>query len=218
MNATTRSFIEALKADSDIRGIILFGSWARGNNRPDSDVDLLVIRREGFRRVVEVVNEQAFEITYTTEQGALDFWQANPDDAVELWNIAQVLFDRDGVMARLRQAGASIRAQGKAPLDPDQLAHLQFDVFDQIRAVRALSASDPTTAKMILSFKLFQLTELYFDIRQQWTPPPKQRLARIRQQQPALDDLVRRFHEVRSLSEQVDLIEKIARLVFQRSG
>jgi predicted nucleotidyltransferase len=45
MNNDTQQFIEELKARSDVLGVIMFGSWARGNNRPDSDVDLVVILR-----------------------------------------------------------------------------------------------------------------------------------------------------------------------------
>jgi predicted nucleotidyltransferase len=67
MNNDTQEFIERLKRQPDIVGIILFGSWARGNNRLVSDVDLVVIVTEGFKRTVEYNNAQAFEIIYTTE-------------------------------------------------------------------------------------------------------------------------------------------------------
>lgn len=36
MNKETQTFLEELKQRSDVLGVILFGSWARGNNRPDS--------------------------------------------------------------------------------------------------------------------------------------------------------------------------------------
>ena len=65
MNNVYDEFVEDLKKRSDVLGIILFGSWARGNNRPDSDVDLVVILKEGFRRTVEYRGSQAFEIIYT---------------------------------------------------------------------------------------------------------------------------------------------------------
>ena len=40
---------------TDVVGVLLFGSRARGDHRPDSDVDLVVIVRDGFRRCVEPV-------------------------------------------------------------------------------------------------------------------------------------------------------------------
>ena len=38
MNQETQNFVEELKKKPDVLGVILFGSWARGNNRSDSDV------------------------------------------------------------------------------------------------------------------------------------------------------------------------------------
>jgi predicted nucleotidyltransferase len=67
MNNDTINFIEELKSRPEVLGVILFGSWARGNNRPDSDVDLVVILTDGYRRTVECRNKQAFEIIYTTK-------------------------------------------------------------------------------------------------------------------------------------------------------
>jgi predicted nucleotidyltransferase len=177
MYIAVQQHIEALQADPNVLGILLFGSWARGNSRPDSDIDLLVIVQEGFQRTVEYREGQAFEITHTTEQGAIEYWRSSPDDAVELWSIAKVLFDRDGTIVRLQRVGQDIRDQGKPPLTPAQLAHTQFDIRDQLRAVEELASSDPVTARMLLSTKIVQLSELYFDLRQLWTPPPKQRLA-----------------------------------------
>jgi predicted nucleotidyltransferase len=83
MNLETQNFVEELKKRQDVIGVILFGSWARGNNRPDSDVDLVVILNEGYRRTVEYRNKQAFEIIYTTEKGAFDFWESHKDDALD---------------------------------------------------------------------------------------------------------------------------------------
>ncbi|MCI0495768.1 nucleotidyltransferase domain-containing protein [candidate division KSB1 bacterium] len=42
--------IESVVKEIDPLKIIVFGSWARGENKPDSDVDLLVIMPEGIHR------------------------------------------------------------------------------------------------------------------------------------------------------------------------
>jgi hypothetical protein len=39
MNQKTETFLEELKQKPEVLGVILFGSWARGNNRPDSCSD-----------------------------------------------------------------------------------------------------------------------------------------------------------------------------------
>src|SRR2546429_807459 len=102
MNNDTQEFIEGLKSRPDVLGIILFGSWARGNNRLDSDVDLVVILTEGFRRTVEYNKTQAFEIIYTTEKLAFEFWENHKDDCAGLWEVAKVLYDKDRTIERLQ--------------------------------------------------------------------------------------------------------------------
>jgi len=95
LNNVTEEFIEELKQRPNVLGVTLFGSWARGNNRPDSDVDLVVILKEGYRRTVEYKGEQAFEIIYTTEKSALEYWDSHKDDCAGLWSVAKVLYDKD---------------------------------------------------------------------------------------------------------------------------
>jgi len=53
LNEEIRRFVDELKATAEVLGVILFGSWARGDKRLDSDVDLVVILREGYRRAVD---------------------------------------------------------------------------------------------------------------------------------------------------------------------
>lgn len=216
MNSITLQFIKELQTNSNVIGIILFGSWARGNNRPDSDVDLLVILQDGFKRTVEYREEQAFEITYTTEQGAIEYWQSNPNDAVELWNVAKILFDRDGTVSRLQQAGNEIKERGKTPLTTDQYEHFKFDVYDQLKAIEELAKSDEISARMLLSMKVHQLTELFFDTRQLWTPPPKQRLAIIKNINRNLYDSIAGYYDENLLLEQINTVNSIVPIVFDR--
>jgi predicted nucleotidyltransferase len=215
MNNISKAFVEDLKKRPDVLGIILFGSWARGNNRPDSDVDLLVILTKGFQRSVEYKEGQAFEIIYTTERGAVDYWQSNKDDCADLWNIANILFDRDGTIERLQKIGIEIREKGKEPLSFDQLEHFKFDANDQIKAVEKLVNTNSTTAKMLITAKIFSLVELFFDIRQLWTPPPKQRLEVILNKEPKLYELLVKFYDENSIVEQVTIANSIIDIVFE---
>jgi len=184
MNEATKNFLEELKQRDDVIGVIMFGSWARGNNRPDSDVDLVVILTEGYRRTVEYRDGQAFEIIYTTEKGAFEYWESHKDDAAGLWTIAKILFDKNGTVERLKTKIKNVLDAGKKPIDEYQLGQFRFDAKDQLKYVENILATDPTTANLILSNKVFALTELFFDIRQMWTPAPKQRLAEIQKISP----------------------------------
>jgi predicted nucleotidyltransferase len=217
MNLETQNFVEELKKRQDVIGVILFGSWARGNNRPDSDVDLVVILNEGYRRTVEYRNKQAFEIIYTTEKGAFDFWESHKDDAAGLWEVAKILFDKDGTIERLKNKVKVILDAGKKPIDEYQLGQLRFDAEDQLKYAESITVSDPTTANYILSNKIFALTELFFDIRQIWTPAPKQRLVKIREISPEFYSLLQQFYQEKITTiEKQSLAKNIISIIFSK--
>lgn len=216
MNEETKTFLEELKQRPDVLGVIMFGSWARGNNRPDSDVDLVVILTEGYRRTVEHRNGQAFEIIYTTEKGAFEYWESHKDDAAGLWVVAKILFDKDGTIERLKTKIKEILDNGKKAIDEYQLGQFRFDAEDSLKYVESILANDPITANLILSNKIFSLTELFFDIRQVWTPAPKQRLAKIKEISPELHSLLEQFYrDAISTKEKLEVARKIIPIVWQ---
>lgn len=47
-NGLIREMVETIVREADPDTVILFGSRARGDARPDSDVDLLIVEREPF--------------------------------------------------------------------------------------------------------------------------------------------------------------------------
>jgi hypothetical protein len=214
INEATEIFLEELKQRPDVVGVILFGSWARGNNRPGSDVDLVVILQEGYQRAVETHDGQPFEIIYTTAQSALAYWESHRDDAAGLWTVAKILFDRDGTVERLRVDVQRFLQDGKKEMNALQLEQLRFDAADQIRYARAISTEDPATSNLILANKVFALTGTFFDVRQQWTPSPKQRLAVIRDMSPDLYVLLCAFYQHTEPQEKIDVAERMLPLVF----
>lgn len=216
MNNETQLFIEELKQRPEVQGIILFGSWARGNNRPDSDVDLVVILSEGYRRTVEVKGNQVFEIIYTTKQSALDYWKSHLDDASGLWSVAKVLYDKDNTVRQLKEEIEEVLQQGKKQIDDFQLGQFKFDAEDQIRYVGKIIQEDETTANLILSNKVFALTELFFDIRQQWTPAPKQRLAKIKEVSPEYYALLQQFYTGKlGLEQKIEVAMRMLPIIFE---
>ena len=217
MNEETKKFLEELKQRSDVLGVIMFGSWARGNNRPDSDVDLVVILTEGYRRTVEHRNGQPFEIIYTTGKGAFDYWEGHKDDAAGLWEVAKILYDKDGTIKELQTKIREVLDAGKKAIDEYQLGQFRFDSEDSLKYVGSILASDPTTANLILTNNIFALTELFFDIRQMWTPAPKQRLAEIQKIKPDFYSLLQQFYQEQiTLKDKLEMAKKIVPIVFQK--
>ena len=58
------------------------------------------------------------------------------------------------------------------------------------------------------------LTGTFFDVRQQWTPSPKQRLAVIRDMSPDLYVLLCAFYQHTEPQEKIDVAERMLPLVF----
>lgn len=217
MNEQTKLLLEELKSREDVVGVILFGSWARGNNRPNSDVDLVVILDEGYQRCVENKNCQVFEIIYTTEKGAFDFWESNKDDAFGLWSVAKILYDRDGKIQELKERITDVLNVGKKEINNLQLEQLRFDAVDLTSYVEEIAHSDPLTAKLLIFNKVFSLTEMFFDIRQIWTPTPKQRLLKIKEMNPNFYDLLEAFYsENTTLTDKIKTAKQIIPVVFEK--
>jgi predicted nucleotidyltransferase len=215
-NAATRAFVEELRARPEVQGVLLFGSWARGNPRPRSDVDLVVIVREGYFRGVEIRGDQAFEIIRVTEAAAYEFWESHRHDAAGLWEVAEILYDADGTMARLETRARAMLAEGCPRLDAAQLAHARFDAEDLLRHVEDVVDADPATASMLLARLVERLTEVAFESRGAWIVPPKQRLARIGVMDPELGADVRRFFVEPLVGRRLELARRIVARSFAR--
>jgi hypothetical protein len=216
MNDTSHKFIEELKLRDDVVGIVLFGSWARGNNRDDSDVDLIVIVNDRYQRAVENRDGQMFEIIFTTGKSALDYWKSHRDDCAGLWEVAQILYDKDGTVKELQNEVEAFLKEGKQPINELQLGQFRFDAEDQVKVSGLLFDNDQTTANFILTNKIFALTGLFFDIRQLWTPAPKQRLQKIKEIKPELYIALHDFYsESVTFKDKLEIAKKIIILVFE---
>lgn len=215
MNDVTNAFVENLQPNDNVLGVILFGSWARGNSRPDSDVDLIVILREGYERKVEYLDNQAFEIVYTTAEGAMEHWQRNLNDAADLWGVANILYDREGVIEMLQREINEVIQRGKPGLGESEVGQLEFSAEYSLKAATVIQVDDSATANLVLEKTVLTLTEQFFDVRQMWTPAPKQILGVIKGHDATLHGLLIDFYSSNlSFEEKIAIANKIVDRVF----
>lgn len=215
-NSEYQQMLDILNQDKSIIGIILFGSWARGNNRPDSDIDLIIIKPEAnFKRRIEKINDQYFEIVETYPEDAVSFWKNNLDNSKRFWDVAIIVKDETGFLEESKNALLKIYNQGKKPLSDWQLEHLKFDYFDSIRSFRAKLQVSPEETKLLLYPKLFSVLETYFDIKGLWAPAPKQMLKIINQIDESLYNQVILFYKQENLEQQIDIFESILKYIFE---
>jgi predicted nucleotidyltransferase len=96
MNEAIQRFVDELAADPAVRGVILFGSHARGNARPDSDADLVIlVERDQFEMGFDERDGQKFELLRWSEAVAIRYATDNPDNAADFWQVAEILHDPD---------------------------------------------------------------------------------------------------------------------------
>lgn len=155
---------------------------------------------------VEYLDGQAFEIIYTTAQGAKDYYKTDLDATHRFWKIAKVLFDKDGAVADIKKFAAELTEKGKKPLSDDTLRHFEFDAQDQVRFAKDTHESGSiATANLILTSKIATLAEIYFDTIGNWRPAPKQLFSEIKNINRELHDLFERFY-----SDDITFDEKIS--------
>lgn len=214
MEKIVDNYIEKLKSQDDVLGILIFGSYARGEQRKNSDVDVLVLVKEGVWRDVETRDGQAFEMVYSSPDKARQFYEANPNDAVQQWTDGKIVYDPKGEMEKMKEFVSAIKEKGKPQMDTKKRRHLQFDAEDKVRAVEAMQQKDVATANLQLSRLGNEVLELYFDLRQLWTPAPKQQLGYLRENDKETAQLFDTYFKEERLGNRLVAIQKIIKRLF----
>ena len=210
-----QNFLENLKTNENIEAVILFGSHARGNSRPDSDIDLVVILKEGYKRAVEYHDDQAYEIIYTTEPAALKYWEEHKQESVRFWNIAKVLYGRNDSQERLVAYGAKLTSEKPPVVDESTRTHMQFDFEDTINAIERIRQNDPATAALLLHEKTSTLIDVFFDLRNEWRPAPKQQLQEIMSRESEIGELFEDFYTTEDFDSKLEIAKNIGVQIFK---
>jgi len=215
MDEEVKRYFEKLKSNPDVLGLILFGSYARGDNRSDSDVDLIVITKKGAERRIDTKDGKTYEMIWVSEEKALEHWKKDKDGCYGVWSDAKIIFDKTGSVRNLKTAAKKIIANGKRKLTELEYNHKKYDAEDQIRAIIRLSVSDKPAANYSLQVVVLKLAEQYLDINRIWSPPPKKMLQKIRDVNPGLGKLFNQFYEANlTLQKRIELAGQIINTVY----
>ena len=215
-NQDLQELVHQLRAKKEVLGVAIFGSYARGDQRPDSDIDVFVLIKKGVRRDVERIGKTNFEFVYVSYEEALKFYKNNPNDCVQLWKDAKILFDDNGLLKKLCAYAHRIEKKGKKPISELKLKHFRFDTEDSIRAMESLMETDSATANLYACIRAANLLELYFDIHMLWTPPPKKQLLFLRKHDREAAHVFDAFYQAESTQKRIKCLKKIKENVFER--
>ena len=220
MNEAIQRFVDELAADPAVRGVILFGSHARGNARPDSDADLVIlVERDQFEMGFAERDGQKFELLRWSEAVAIRYATDNPDNAADFWQVAEILHDPDGAAARVRDHAAEMLAEGKPPMEEARREWSRWASADRLDAAAGIAEDDPPAARMVLHERVIDLTATFFDVRGEWTPPTKRRTGRIAELDPGLNGLLTAFYaDGTSFADQLALARRMLPLIYDEAS
>jgi hypothetical protein len=206
-------FVQDLQANPLYLGAAIFGSWARGDNRPDSDVDIFVLTDDLERRGIEKIGNTNLEIVYASEEGARTFSFKRMDSFLNMWRDAQIQFSKEGGLERLKEYAEQKEKEGKASLPEWQQKHTEFDIQDSLSAIKALVDTDAQTAEMYLQRTMYNLLQFYFDKNRVWTPAPKKQLSWLRSSNAELAEKFDAFYSSYSLHSQIELADELLAII-----
>lgn len=203
----------------DVAAVLLYGSYARGTQHEQSDVDIIFVVDEGFRSEIVDFEGIEFEVLEQTKPNMFAFWEQNLDEDRHwyLWKDAKVLYERDKEGTEVVAHALSLVGE-KRPWPADQVEMRKKVAVSKLRRTRYLSQRDPGTAAITLIELVQASTKHWFDVRGHRVPSSKAFLDVFAKEDPEFGGLLRDFHEQPlELESKFDLAERLTELVYADS-
>ena len=156
---------------------ILYGSLARGDATPDSDVDILCVREDGPSFRDARIEDGIYIDAFIYPEAAL----AAPEPSLLRVLGGTVIRERDGFGAALLAKLRDIHDRGPAPIPDDEQRAVRLwsrKMLDRFRGQRGIEA-DYRRMQLLL-----QSLEDYFSLRKSWFRGSKEAFAWLRQHDP----------------------------------
>jgi uncharacterized protein len=126
--------LEALRKQPNVRLAVLFGSVARGSERTDSDLDILVrFRRDDHRARAELVDALLHAGGRAGQLVSLDQAEDAPLLLADVLRDGRVLVDRDGDWPQLQRREPQIARRARA--EDERLQRLAWDVPAELERI-----------------------------------------------------------------------------------
>jgi predicted nucleotidyltransferase len=211
-NATSR-----LRSDPEVRAIMLTGSFSRGEEEKNSDLDFLVITKRRFvERKAEYVN--GIEVQYlAAPPKQFDNWLEYEKGTATSTIIGQlsegvILYDPSGVAAEYQNRARRILEEGPRGLTPQQIRSKRRQLTDAADDVEDRLGS-PSVALWLMNTEIGSAIESYLALNGHWAIKPKYLLTKLKNMDESLynkcqdflaeNDVHRKYVIFRGIVEQV---------------
>lgn len=158
-------------ADHEVIGLLVHGSVARGGASPLSDLDILILLREGCRRPFRAEYHQGVlvEWKYRDSDRALHELEINPME-IYAYTDGRPVHDPLGRLARLVAVARDRLTSFRAPPEKRvQLLHWMRSTRDKIMAADA--AGDTMRAAYLVTVNAWPILETIWAVNDRPTPP-----------------------------------------------
>jgi predicted nucleotidyltransferase len=130
--------LEALRKQPNVRLAVLFGSVARGSQRPESDLDLLVrFRRDDHQARAELVDGLQEASGRRVQLVSVDQADEAPLLLADVLSVGRVLVDRDRDWPRLRRRERQIISRARA--EDERVQRLAWEAPDALEQITVAS-------------------------------------------------------------------------------
>lgn len=164
----------------DTQAIVLFGSCARQTQRPQSDIDVLLIsKRIRFR---DVIASHPYDIDLLVTPAAklqadlVKKHKFNNNLVMDIFRQCTILQDTDQIAGRLMQQASALFEQGPVAMSPGEAERAQHELKagkvalgQMLRKFDSASLQDRALAQMRQDQIVKQAFYLYFKARRQWS-------------------------------------------------
>lgn len=182
---------------------ILYGSRARGDATPESDVDLLLLREQG-PSIRDAHIEEGYYIDAFIQP---DSEVKTPDPSMLRLHGGVVLHERNGAGTALLAEVASLLARGPKPMPEDERRAVLLWSRKMVDRIRAKPGVEGDYRRMFL---VMQSLEDYFTLRGQWFRGSKMAFAWLREHdRPAYDRFERAFSPAATEEDLTALVEVV---------
>jgi len=189
-------FIEDRISKGSIQAVILYGSFARGNANPTSDVDLMFVVTDGFLSSISEFDDLYFEIIEATEEAYKTHWTSKPDlDRLFcFWKYAKILYDFNGAGNRLQKYAQDLLKKGKTKMSCEKITNNLKAANKRLEKIKYLFHIDPTSANVILEQYFLTYLESWFTVNGIWKPQEKEYIEIISKKDLLLGKLINAFY------------------------
>jgi len=209
-------FVEQRKFRGGVSAVLLYGSYARGTQHEQSDVDIIFIVDQGFTRECFVQDGLLFEVIEQTKSNMYSFWEKNLDEDRHwcLWKDTKVLYEKDGKGKEIIKHALSL-VSDRQPWPPKEKQMRRLIMQHKIKNIRHVSQSDPETSALLLLEFVQALVENWFRMRGCFIPSPKELFSVFAEQDPVLSGLLSNFYvNQMDLNTKLGLAERVLNAVY----